>query len=98
MIHWAMIDNMSRRLTGESTPSWRDDSPCKFGHILTSMIQMLSKPCRFLLDQRNLGRVGSPTVGCRGLPEALILFCIRKVADSYPARESHVRRTYSHLH
>jgi hypothetical protein len=24
MIHWAMIDNMSRRLTGESTPSWRD--------------------------------------------------------------------------
>jgi transposase len=27
MIHWAMIDNMSRRLTGESTPSWRDDCP-----------------------------------------------------------------------
>jgi transposase len=27
MIHWAMIDNMSRRLTGESTPSWRDDRP-----------------------------------------------------------------------
>jgi len=27
MIHWAMIDNMSRRLTGESTPSWRDDLP-----------------------------------------------------------------------
>jgi len=27
MIHWAMIDNMSRRLTGESTPSWRNDSP-----------------------------------------------------------------------
>jgi transposase len=27
MIHWAMIDNMSRRLTGESTPSWRDDWP-----------------------------------------------------------------------
>jgi hypothetical protein len=25
MIHWAMIDNMSRRLTGESTLSWRDD-------------------------------------------------------------------------
>ncbi len=25
MIHWAMIDNMSRRLTGESAPSWRDD-------------------------------------------------------------------------
>ncbi|BCB78001.1 IS5-like element ISSco3 family transposase [Phytohabitans flavus] len=25
MIHWAMIDTMSRRLTGESTPSWRDD-------------------------------------------------------------------------
>jgi transposase len=25
MIHWAMIDNMSRRLTGESTPSWRYD-------------------------------------------------------------------------
>jgi len=23
MIHWAMIDNMSRRLTGESTPTWR---------------------------------------------------------------------------
>ena len=27
MIHWAMIDNMSRRLTGESTASWRDDHP-----------------------------------------------------------------------
>ena len=27
MIHWAMIDNMSRRLTGESTPSWRDNHP-----------------------------------------------------------------------
>jgi len=26
MIHWAMIDNMSRRLTGESTPSWRDET------------------------------------------------------------------------
>ena len=24
MIHWAMIDNMSRRLTGETTPTWRD--------------------------------------------------------------------------
>jgi transposase len=24
MIYWAMIDNMSRRLVGESTPSWRD--------------------------------------------------------------------------
>lgn len=27
MIHWAMIDNMSRRLTGESTSSWREDMP-----------------------------------------------------------------------
>lgn len=27
MIHWAMIDNMSRRLAGESTPSWREDPP-----------------------------------------------------------------------
>ncbi len=26
MIHWAMIDNISRRLTHESTPSWRDDT------------------------------------------------------------------------
>jgi transposase len=25
MIHWAMIDNMSRRLTGEPTLSWRND-------------------------------------------------------------------------
>jgi len=25
MIHWAMIDNMARRLTGESTQTWRDD-------------------------------------------------------------------------
>jgi hypothetical protein len=25
MIHWAMIDNMSRRLTGGSTLSWRYD-------------------------------------------------------------------------
>jgi transposase len=24
MIYWAMIDNMSRRLVGESTPTWRD--------------------------------------------------------------------------
>lgn len=27
MIHWAMIDNMSRRLAGESTPTWRIDAP-----------------------------------------------------------------------
>jgi len=26
MVHWAMIDNMSRRLTGESTLTWRDTS------------------------------------------------------------------------
>jgi hypothetical protein len=26
MIHWAMIDNMSRRLTGESTQTWRNDA------------------------------------------------------------------------
>jgi transposase len=26
MIHWAMIDIMSRRLTGESAKSWRDDT------------------------------------------------------------------------
>jgi transposase len=26
MIHWAMIDNMDRRLTGENTPSWRNNS------------------------------------------------------------------------
>ena len=25
MIYWTMIDNMSRRLTGESTQTWRDD-------------------------------------------------------------------------
>ena len=25
MIHWALIDNMSRRLTGETTQTWRDD-------------------------------------------------------------------------
>jgi transposase len=25
MIHWAMIDNMSRRLTGEATQTWHDD-------------------------------------------------------------------------
>ena len=24
MIHWSMTDNLSRRLTGESTPTWRD--------------------------------------------------------------------------
>jgi hypothetical protein len=23
MIHWAMIDNMSKRLTGETTQTWR---------------------------------------------------------------------------
>jgi transposase len=27
MIHWAMTDNMTRRLTGESTPTWRDNHP-----------------------------------------------------------------------
>lgn len=27
VIHWAMIDNMSRRLTDESTPTWRIDTP-----------------------------------------------------------------------
>jgi transposase len=27
MIHWAMIDNMSRRLTGETTQTWHDDKP-----------------------------------------------------------------------
>jgi transposase len=27
MIHLAMIDNMGRRLTGEFTPTWRDDPP-----------------------------------------------------------------------
>jgi transposase len=26
MIHWAMTDNMSKRLTGESTQTWRDDA------------------------------------------------------------------------
>jgi hypothetical protein len=26
MILWAMIDNMSRRLTGESTTTWRIDN------------------------------------------------------------------------
>jgi hypothetical protein len=30
MIHWAMIDNLSRRLSGESTPTWRD-SPAEPG-------------------------------------------------------------------
>jgi transposase len=30
MIIWAMTDNMSRRLTGESTPTWRDP-PAKPG-------------------------------------------------------------------
>jgi transposase len=27
MIHWAMTDNMTRRLTGETTPTWRDNHP-----------------------------------------------------------------------
>lgn len=30
MIHWALIDNMSKRLTGESTPTWRD-TPAETG-------------------------------------------------------------------
>ncbi|WP_197683293.1 transposase [Jiangella alkaliphila] len=25
MIHWAMIDNMSRRITGETIQTWRDE-------------------------------------------------------------------------
>ncbi len=32
MIHWAMIDNMSRRLTGESTQTWRDNPPKRTNH------------------------------------------------------------------
>jgi len=32
MIYWAMIDNMGRRLTGESTQTWRDD-PAKTGEL-----------------------------------------------------------------
>jgi transposase len=27
MIYWALIDNMSRRLTGETTQTWREDKP-----------------------------------------------------------------------
>ena len=27
LIHWAMISNMSKRLTGEAVPSWRDPAP-----------------------------------------------------------------------
>jgi transposase len=27
MIHWAMIDNMAKRLTGETTQTWRDPIP-----------------------------------------------------------------------
>jgi hypothetical protein len=27
MIHWAMIDNMSRTLTGENTQTWHDPIP-----------------------------------------------------------------------
>lgn len=30
MIHWALIDNMSRRCSGESTPTWRD-APAETG-------------------------------------------------------------------
>jgi len=30
MIYWAMIDNMSRRLSGETTPTWRD-TPAETG-------------------------------------------------------------------
>jgi transposase len=30
MIYWAMIDNMSKRLTGENTPTWRD-APAETG-------------------------------------------------------------------
>lgn len=32
MIYWAMIDNMGRRLTGESTQTWRDD-PAETGEL-----------------------------------------------------------------
>jgi transposase len=32
MIHWALIDNMSARLTGESTPTWRD-APAETGEL-----------------------------------------------------------------
>jgi hypothetical protein len=26
MIHWALTDNMSRRLTGETTQSWHEET------------------------------------------------------------------------
>jgi hypothetical protein len=32
MIYWAMIDNMGRRLTCESTQTWRDD-PAETGEL-----------------------------------------------------------------
>ena len=35
MIYWAMIDNMSRRLTGESTQTWRDE-PTETGEPLVT--------------------------------------------------------------
>jgi hypothetical protein len=31
-IHWAMIDNMSRRLTEESTQTWRSDAAGRANH------------------------------------------------------------------
>jgi len=35
MIHWSMIDNMGRRLTGESTQTWRDE-PAETGELLVT--------------------------------------------------------------
>ena len=35
MIHWSMIDNMGRRLTGESIQTWRDE-PAETGELLVT--------------------------------------------------------------
>ncbi len=53
MIHWAMIDNMSRRLTEESTPTWRRPAT-QSGRTTHDLNEMPSK-CLFLNLVRQLG-------------------------------------------
>jgi hypothetical protein len=42
MIYWSMTDDMTRRLTGTATPTWRDPAPGgRFGASLVGRIERL---------------------------------------------------------
>jgi glyoxylase I family protein len=65
MIHWAMIDSMSRRLTGESTPSWRYDTTAS-----TDIARPQRLRCPLISSRRRIQRwppaCGGLSGQCRG--------------------------------